>query len=230
MTREPAPIGLSARGGGNNEKEIYVSVDISGSFNQKAGQYNKSLSPDEKKKIIIRILFTIEHELGHDEQRKDLKSASLSPDIIKLAKSMAFIDFWDEASILRCAYPIVNGIEVDPKYMYQNVHEYLFIEQDANRRAYEAVARFLKTNGMDWLVEDLENYYNSKKVSNNNVFEASFLDYDSNTKSVFRGNVDELVEYTLDYYAGFADITDKYPILKCVLGKSSEIESVNKSL
>lgn len=228
LTKEPAPIGLSARGGENNEKEIYVSVDITGSYNAQVGQYSQILSPIEKRKIIIRILFTIEHELGHDEQIKDLNSDIPTPEIVRLAKSMAFVDFWREAEVFRCAYPIVNGVEVDPNYMYQNAHEHLFVEQDANYRAYKAVEAFLKSNGAAWLLGELINYYESKKPTDNKIFESSFLDYDSNSKEVFKGTIDELVDYTIDYYAGFVDITLKYPILKSVLYESSDIKRVNQ--
>lgn len=228
LTKEPAPTDLSARGGGNNEKDIYVSVEITGAYNSQVGQYSQILSPIEKRKIIIRILFTIEHELGHDEQVKDLNSDIPTPEIVRLAKSMAFVDFWQETEVFRCAYPIVNGAEVDPKYMYQNTHEHLFVEQDANYRAFKAVETFLKSNGAAWLLGELVNYYESKKPNDNKIFEASFLDYDSNSKKVFRGTINELVDYTTDYYAGFADITEKYPVLKSVLYESSDIKHVNQ--
>lgn len=227
LTKEIAPKGISARGGGNSESEIYVSVDISGSYNSQIGQYNQVLSSIEKRKIIIKLLFTIEHELGHDEQKRDLNNPTPTPEMIRLAKSMAFIDFWKEAGVFRCAYPIINGVEVDPKYMYQNAHEYLFVEQDANNRAFEAVSTFLKSNGAAWILGELINYYDSKKPNNDRVFEASFLDYDSNSKKIFRGNIDELVDYTINYYMGFTDITEKYQILKSVLYDSSNIRHFN---
>lgn len=227
LTKEAAPNGLSARGGGNSENEIYVSVDITGSYNSQTRQYNYILSPSEKRKVIIKVLFTIEHELGHDEQRKDLNSSIVSPRIIKLAKSMAFVDFWKEAGVFRCAYSIVNGKEVDPSYMYQNTHEYLFVEQDANDRAFEVVSTFLKSNGAAWLLGELIDYYNSKKPSNNKLFEASFVEYDSNSKRFFRGTIDELIDYTIDYYSGFKDITEKYPVLKSDLDENLDIKRIS---
>ncbi len=150
LTGEPVPKGkgIKARGGANSNVDMYASVDISGRYNFQTGQYNQLLSPAEKCKAIIRILFTVEHELRHEEKRQDLSKNIVTPETIKLAKSMVFFDFWEQvAKIYGCAYPIVNGNKVDTSYMYLNAHDFLFIEQDANRKAYEELSNFLKRNG-----------------------------------------------------------------------------------
>lgn len=220
LTGKEVNIGISARGGGNNEKEMFSSVDISGKYNSQTGKYEEYLSPLETRKTIIKLLFTIEHELRHEKQREELKNVPVTGQQIKLSKSMAFFDFWKLAAVYGCAKPIVDGKEVDPEYMYVNTHEHLFIEQDAHAYAYEVLSGLFKQYEVPEFLELLNEHYKTRLPNLNQIFEASFFDFDDNSKKLyFKGTIDDLVEYCINYYSNFSEFSEKYPFLKSGLNE-----------
>lgn len=191
------------RGGGNSDSEIYVGLDISGDYNDTLDKYETFLTPSQKNRKIIEFLYEVEHEITHEVQRQQVKSGIVNSDNLNIVKDFIFIDFWDRiAPFYDLAYVVRDEKRINPEVMYKNAHNELFIEINACNSAYEHTEKLLLDNDCSELIPILKDIHSSRtNVGKRDSYSAVFVDpVDNSTLYPFTGSIDDLVDYTFEFY------------------------------